>query len=786
MPSKEFTFGFVLSAAMNSSFAASFSKASKEVDELRQYVDKLGEETKQLQKAFGNGIINKKTFDAAILQRSEKNMLAFGKASMDLFRSSFADWSILYYKAQNFASAFAAPMQAAIQFESTMADVRKVVDFDTPQQFQQMSRDILELSKNIPMTADGLGQIVAAGGQSGIARDELVSFAEEAAKMGVAFDITADQAGNMMAQWRTAFKMGQSDVVALADKINYLGNTTAASAPMISDVTTRVGPLGEVGGVASGEIAALGASLVGAGINSDVAATGIKNLILAMASGESATKTQQEAFASLGIDTAELAQRMQTDAKGAILDVLQSISRLDKASQASTLQNIFGKESLGAIAPLLSNLDGLRANFDKVADASQYTGSMEQEFATRSQTTANSLQLMNNRMDAAKIAIGQGLIPVITPLIETFGQVASSVGNFAMENQNIIKWIGRVSGILIGLSFSLRGIRILQEEYNGVMMLYNSFSKTAALRTYAMAAASKAAALATRAWGVAQMLLSKAFWVSPMGKFAALAMAIGAAAVYVYNNWDKVRQLFGPLWDTISSAAESFYTTVQEVFTSAGDLIQRVFDNIPYYAGYAVGAVLRFFWKLPGNLLDIIMNLGSVGDTFVETAGSWGSQAVDAILNWFATLPQRLPEYLSAAWSWIQNAGSEFVRGAGEGIASNASGGIYGKGAFLTTFAEDGPEAAIPLDGSRRAVGLWTEAGQALGTLPGADALRRGLPAPRSASSGGNVTVDFRPQVTIQGNADAAVVQQAMTVTVQQLRRMLEDIAHNGRRLSYE
>lgn len=35
----------------------------------------------------------------------------------------------------------------------------------------------------------------------------------------------------MMAKWRTAFKMGQSDVVKLADKINFLGNTTAASAP---------------------------------------------------------------------------------------------------------------------------------------------------------------------------------------------------------------------------------------------------------------------------------------------------------------------------------------------------------------------------------------------------------------------------------------------------------------------------------------------------------------------------------------------------------------------------
>ena len=52
-------------------------------------------------------------------------------------------------------------------------------------------------------------------------------FAESAAKMGVAFDITAEQAGQMMAQWRTAFRMSQKEVNELADQINYLGNTTA-------------------------------------------------------------------------------------------------------------------------------------------------------------------------------------------------------------------------------------------------------------------------------------------------------------------------------------------------------------------------------------------------------------------------------------------------------------------------------------------------------------------------------------------------------------------------------
>ena len=117
-------------------------------------------------------------------------------------------------------SAFAVPISQAMDFESQMADVRKVVNFDTPQQFKEMSEDVLKLSTRLPMAANGIAQIVAAGGQAGIARNDLMQFASDAVKMGVAFDQTAEESGQMMAQWRTAFKMTQDGVVVLADKIN--------------------------------------------------------------------------------------------------------------------------------------------------------------------------------------------------------------------------------------------------------------------------------------------------------------------------------------------------------------------------------------------------------------------------------------------------------------------------------------------------------------------------------------------------------------------------------------
>lgn len=123
-----------------------------------------------------------------------------------------------------------------------MADIRKVVDgLDDKKAFTQMSDDILTLSTQLPMAAEGIAEIVAAGGQAGIARGDLMQFANDAVKMGVAFDTTAEESGQMMAQWRTAFKLTQEDVVVLADKINYLGNTGPANAKKISDIVTRIG-----------------------------------------------------------------------------------------------------------------------------------------------------------------------------------------------------------------------------------------------------------------------------------------------------------------------------------------------------------------------------------------------------------------------------------------------------------------------------------------------------------------------------------------------------------------
>ena len=324
-------------------------------------------------------------------------------------------------------------VNAAMEYESAMADVAKVVDGlkdengNLTESYHEMSDAILDMSKNIPMTAEELSQIMAAAGTAGIATEDLTRFTEVAAKMGVAFDSTAEQAGEWMAIWRTALGLTQDEVEVLGDQINYLGNTSSENALKLSQIVTDIGSLAKISGVSASELAALGAATTG--IDANVAATGLKNMFVAMGQGTQATEKQQKILEKLGYTSTEVAERMQIDSKGMILDLLESINQLPKAEQEAAISGYFGKESLATIAVLAGNLDNLKDQFEKVGDAAAYTGSMEAEYATRAATSANNVQLLENRMNALKIQLGTYLLPVLNTVL---GVLSTGIDVLAM------------------------------------------------------------------------------------------------------------------------------------------------------------------------------------------------------------------------------------------------------------------------------------------------------------------------------------------------------------------
>lgn len=737
--------------------------------------------------------------------------------------------------------------KAAMDFESEMAEVRKVVDFDTPQQFKEMGQDILDLSTKMPMAASGIAKIVAAGGQAGIARQDLMQFAQDAVKMGVAFDITADQAGDMMAKWRSAFNLNQNGVVALADKINYLGNTTAASAPLIADVVTRIGPLGEIGGVASGEIAALGASMVATGVQSDVAATGIKNLILGMTAGEGATKSQAAAFQQLGFDAADMAKRMQTDAKGAIMDVFRALQALPKDQQASVLADLFGKESIGAIAPLLTNLDALQDNFNKVNNVMQYGGSVDAEYAARCGTTANQLSLFRNSITAVAIEIGSALLPAINSILQNIVPVVVAFANWAKEHQVLIQTMVALAASFAGVLLAARSILAIRAGFNMLKETANLFfivNKNGETVLRGAATASKlfhaglnGLGAAFRAAATGARALAMALMANPIIAIVAVIIAVVAAIIYFWNTNEQFRAAVIAIWNNIVSFGMSLFSALAAFFTGVWNglvaiatavwsgimtvatmAVSVIMDIISAFGAFFTGvwngclAIASAVWDaissfvsaaasvIEGIISALVDYISSAWDSAVAAVQSFASSVMDAIgqaVDWAMDKWNSLVNALSHPIDTAINIAQNITRtiseatSSGDDVSENARGGIYQRGAFLTTFAEDSAEAAIPLDGSARAISLWQQAGAALGVMPKTPQRMSAGTAKAPMYSNSSITLEFRPTINVQGGGDVAdAVRQALEEQARQFQRelpkMLDRVSAGRRRLSYE
>lgn len=148
------------------------------------------------------------------------------------------------------------------------------------------------------------------------------------------------------------------------------------------------------------------------------------------------------------------------------------------------------------------------------------------------------------------------------------------------------------------------------------------------------------------------------------------------------------------------------------------------------------------------SVADMVVDAGRAGMALVDRAIEWGKGVYEAIKSWIGRIPSMIGDFLGGIKDGISlNIG-------GGKVAQNARGGIYGKGAFLTTFAERSPEAAIPLDGSSRAVGLWQRAGQMLG-----------VQVPKQGASGAKIEIKLEVHNVnhIANDADVDEVIQKIT-----------------------
>lgn len=724
------------------------------------------------------------------IEANAKGMQHFGAAAgkMTLGIGAFKG---LGAAASSVKSAISGPVQASMKMEDAMADLAKVSDF-TPEGLAEMQRKLEKMSLTIPMSADGLAQIAAAAAGAGVAQDELLGFTEQAAKMAVAFDMTAEQAGTMMAKWQSGMKLTMSQTYALADAVNGLSNNNAALANQIGDTVQRYGALGKVAGLSEKQTAALAASLIASGASSETAATGMKAFMGTLAKGAQLSERQQAALANIGIpDVKQLQKDLQKDAAGTIVKVLEGLNGLSEERRTMYLNVLFGETGSEALGPLLQNLDAVKKNFDYVADEANTAGSMEKEFEARSKTTSNSLVLLKNSADYVARAFGDQFLDPIREGATYLGDLAFAAGEYVRNNKETVKTVLKVSAALGGMlaaAVAVKGVlytlSAAMDVWRGVCALSTTAMKlttavgrglavTGRLLGGAFSFAGKA--LTGIAWGTSRAAMIawkiacvsagvaaeatavlvkglgfaiQAAFTSPVG-LAVMALAgLVAGGVALYKNWDEVKL-----------KANELLLAFSEKFLGISDCVSTVFSGVQstLQAGKAAFASLGS-WLSGSFLGQWVTTWSRIRDSFAQIFDGLGD-LVKAPVN-------SIIEQINSALAKLNAINIELPAILGGGklgfnvpeIPMLAEGGVVSSPTLAMIGEGSEPEAVMPLST---------------------------LPAISGAANNQRSVFNYSPVINVTGGADAYdAVKKATDESMREFERKFERMEADRRRLA--
>jgi len=498
----------------------------------------------------------------------------------------------------------------AIALEDALADVRKVVDFPTPEALTGFQRELLNLGRQIPLTTTELTQIAAAAGQAGIALNELIPFVQDAARVAVAFGIPALEAGDALAKLRAQLNLSQPQVVLLTDAVNTLSNNLAATAPEILNVLRRVGATGQILGLSGEQVAAFGSALLAVGTAPEVAATGLNALFMRLATAPQQPREFQEALERLGLTAQGLAQAVRKDAAGAIAGLLERIRRAP--DQLAILSNLFGQEYSDDIARLANALPTLQRALGLVAEPAQFAGSALAEFQARVVTTQSKLVLLKNAVERIAVVVGNILLPPFSRAVEGAAAFLQRLGDLLVASpllRNVLVSLAAgASGLLVVLgtgAIALASFGFVAAQARIGLLMFGGVVARLPVLLVGLRAGLVGMAVSLRAVGLALM-------ANPLGLAIAAFGALTAVIVHAWRNSEEFRAGILATFKSIRTAFAPMVAEVQslgaalaEAFRPIGGVVQA--SMVP--AKEAFDVVLRAIFFGLGLLVGILEGL---------------------------------------------------------------------------------------------------------------------------------------------------------------------------------
>lgn len=434
-------------------------------------------------------------------------------------------------------------------------------------------------------------------------------------------------------------------------------------------------------------------------------------------------------------------------------DALEQINQVKYNDLDSALQGI-GRQIEVALLPAADTMyQSLMSNMPEISAAIEEVSPVVAEIA-------------EDFADWAGGAISEGL-PVLVDGIKDFADWA---GKAYEKAKPFLNFLWEHKGTVLAIA---AGLRILGPAIGAVTTAMNAF-KTAKTFMALLQSSGKI----TQITGAFQKFGS--VLMGPLG----VIIAIAAAIVLLYKNWDTVKAWlvnFGntvnQIWTNFSNMVGNAITAIGQKFPLLGaylqgwwesiqaavDNVKAIFQNIIDFISNVFSGNWSAAWQnivnIFGNLFGMIVNLAKAPINGVISAINWVLSKINSIS---VTIPD-----------WVPGVGGKTLGFNIPTIPQLAEGGV----ATSPTLAEIGeggePEAVMPLSKLAALLDEYTKKPKPTGG------------AGRQEDGGGE-TIVFSPVLNFYGKADREEVEEATRISFEEFKRLYKRLKAEERRKKFK
>jgi TP901 family phage tail tape measure protein len=348
---------------------------------------------------------------------------AIGSAAVKAFTSmAKAGKDFLVDSIKNFAN-----------YEDILTQAARTLDL-TKEEALELGEALSELAIGAMkggIASEELARIAGVAGQLGVAKEDVLGFTQTVAQMTAAFGISAEKAAEGMAIILNVFRLSQEEMQGVGSAIAFLGNSTAATADQIIQISQKMGGVANFFGLTAEQTAAVAATLRDVGVSVNVAGSSMSQIL-------SRIMSEHTKFAEvLGINSDTLrAQLESNDPSQALFSVLDALNQINQmggkieATQALKDLGLTGVRTQSSMLLLAGSVNELRENMALANQASEEGTALQDLYNKSIDTAKGRWNAFKEAISFVQKIIGGPLAEAfskfldehITPVIEAFGK----------------------------------------------------------------------------------------------------------------------------------------------------------------------------------------------------------------------------------------------------------------------------------------------------------------------------------------------------------------------------